>query len=81
MFNNAVLENSMSCDFFILIKPFGESSCPAAGGGAILEETTPIGIVMLHLKIKVISQEDLVLICCCDPLLKRGEKTHGKHVN
>ncbi len=47
---------------FILIKPFSDpSSCPM--DGAILEETTPIRMEMFHHRIKVITQNNFVLIC------------------
>ncbi len=47
----------------ILIKPFGDPSRPVDGGTVILEETTPIRIEMFHHRIKVINQNNFVLIC------------------
>ena len=53
---------------FILIKPFSDPSCPMDGSIVILEETTPIRIEMFHHRIKVITQNNFVLICS-DPSL------------
>lgn len=44
---------------YILRKPFGELFCPVAGGGAIYEQTTPIGIELFHHEIKMIHEKDL----------------------
>lgn len=40
-----------------------ESLCFVDGGAVILEETTLVRKEMFHLKVKMISQNDLVLIC------------------
>ena len=56
---------------FILIKPFSDPSCPM-DGGIDSQETTTIRIEMFHHRIKVIAQNNFVLICS-DPSLK-GDK-------
>ena len=47
---------------FMLIKPFSDHSCPVDGDIVFLEETTPIRIEMLHLRLKVINQNGCVFI-------------------
>ncbi len=53
---------------FMLIKPVSDPSFPVDGGIVILEETTPVRIEMFHHRIKVITQNNFVLICS-DPSL------------
>ena len=45
------------------VKPFSDPSCPMDGGIVMLEESTAIWIEMLHYRIKVIMQNNFVLIC------------------
>lgn len=52
----------MSCIIFILIKPFSDPLCPMDENINILEGTTPIRIEMFHLRIKVISKNNFILI-------------------
>ena len=48
---------------FILIQPFSDPSCFIDEGIVILEETAPIRIEMFYHRIKVITQNNFVLIC------------------
>uniref|UniRef100_A0A0E9PRG6 Uncharacterized protein n=1 Tax=Anguilla anguilla TaxID=7936 RepID=A0A0E9PRG6_ANGAN len=48
---------------FILIILFSDPSCPVDEGIFIMEEITPIRIEIFHHRIKLITQNNFVLIC------------------
>lgn len=62
---------------FILMQTFTKMSCFVDGGGDILEETMPNRIVMFRHRIKLISQNNGVLIGR-DSYLERGQVGQSK---
>lgn len=62
----------------ILIKRFSEPSCTLDGGGIVREDTIPNCIEMFHHRIKVISQNNSVVICSVQSKGTSGPKTCQK---